>query len=90
MFISFTFCREEEPPPSYEEVLSIMFNQPGASTAAANHAPPSHPATNQRPPGTHRTNSQELIATASPGSGNLFYLDFIPHMDFRQPTETFE
>ena len=27
---------------------------------------------------------------APPGSGNLFYLDFIPHMDFRQPTETFE
>ena len=32
------FCREEEPPPSYEEVLGMMFNQPGASTAAANHA----------------------------------------------------
>ena len=90
MFISFIFCREEGPPPSYEEVLGMMFNQPGAYTPAVNHASASHPAANQRPPWTHRTNSQEPIAMAAPGSGNLYYLDFIPHMDFRQPTETFE
>ena len=70
----------------------MMFNQPSASTTAAANHTPSHPAAaaNQRPPRTRRTHSQEPIAMAPPGSGNLFYLDFIPHMDFRQPTETFE
>ena len=87
----FAYCREEEPPPSYEEALGMMFNHSGASTGAAtNHTPPSQPTANQRPPRARRTNSQEPIATASPDSGNLYYLDFIPHMDFRQPTETFE
>ena len=70
----------------------MVFNQPSEYNTAANHIP-SHPpavAANQRLPRTRRTNSQEPIAMAPPGSGNLSYLDFIPHMDFRQPTETFE
>ena len=71
-----------ELPPSYEEAMGMLANHGGASSQAANHMPGN--LANQRQPG-----NQNPIAVATPGGGNLYYLDFIPHLDFQRTTETF-
>lgn len=79
----------DDLPPSYEEAMGLLANQGAAFSGAT------QPSNQRRAPAASSQKEETAsateggVSTAPPDSGNLYYMDFIPSLDFRRKPEVF-